>query len=83
MIYGSCLCRGVKYRVNGPLSNALNFHCSNVPQSSRIGTWRCLVSGTAVRPLEARRDRYEARCVRWLIPNGNNRSRSWRKCIAR
>jgi hypothetical protein len=28
MIHGSCLCRGVKYRINGLLSRALNCHCS-------------------------------------------------------
>jgi hypothetical protein len=30
-----------------------------MPQSSRIGTWRCLLSETAV-SLKAQRDRYEA-----------------------
>ncbi len=28
MIRGSCLCGGVKYRINGRLSGALNCHCS-------------------------------------------------------
>jgi len=28
MIRGSCLCGGVKYRINGALTRALNCHCS-------------------------------------------------------
>jgi hypothetical protein len=28
MIRGSCLCGGVRYQVDGPLSGALNCHCS-------------------------------------------------------
>src|SRR2546423_10145205 len=28
MIRGSCLCGGVKYRISGPLADALNCHCS-------------------------------------------------------
>ena len=28
MIHGSCLCRGVRYRIDGPLSQALHCHCS-------------------------------------------------------
>jgi hypothetical protein len=28
MIRGSCLCGGVKYRINGTLSRALNCHCA-------------------------------------------------------
>jgi hypothetical protein len=28
MLRGSCLCGGIKYRLTGPLSGALNCHCS-------------------------------------------------------
>ena len=28
MIRGSCLCGGVKFRIAGPLTGALNCHCS-------------------------------------------------------
>jgi len=28
MLYGSCLCGGVKYEISGELSGALNCHCS-------------------------------------------------------
>ncbi|MEO7622718.1 MAG: GFA family protein [Gallionella sp.] len=28
MLLGSCLCGGVKYEISGPLSGALNCHCS-------------------------------------------------------
>lgn len=28
MLHGSCLCQGVKYEISGPLSSALNCHCS-------------------------------------------------------
>lgn len=28
MIGGSCLCGGVRYRIDGPLTGALNCHCS-------------------------------------------------------
>jgi len=28
MLHGSCLCGGVRYEITGPLSGALNCHCS-------------------------------------------------------
>jgi hypothetical protein len=28
MIRGSCLCRGIKYQITGPLKNVRNCHCS-------------------------------------------------------
>jgi len=28
MLHGSCLCRGVRYEISGPLTGALNCHCS-------------------------------------------------------
>jgi hypothetical protein len=28
MLHGSCLCRGIRYEIDGELADALNCHCS-------------------------------------------------------